>query len=351
MRGRAVLSVCSLSLATLVAPAVRAAEVPAGALVKPEAEALFEAALKRKELGQTREACEMFEASVAASPSPHGWLQVGNCREPADPIGALVAFEAALGVASQVADPMRRQAYERAARERIEPLAQRVPTVTFRVSPTAGVLAEMTPAGRVAGTPVDRYDEPLRFNPGVYRLRAWATGFSSHVQEVELLEGERRVLVLPSLTSTEPHAPAQASVTRFAPVVPIAPEPLARPASDIGARPIFNPLPVALSVGGVVLVISGIVAGQVSAAERRDLERECQAPDGTGQRRCASGLADTKQRMDDYAIAADALWVSGALLAGAGITLFILDQGREGSPGLTAGCLLGSCSVTATGHF
>jgi hypothetical protein len=358
MRARVVLSVCCVGLATFVTPVVRAGElgadepaaggVAAGVPVQPQADALFDAALKRKELGQTREACEMFEASVAASPSPHGWLQVGICREPADPVGALMAFEAALGAARLVADPRHRQAYERAARERIDPLARRVPTVTFRGSPTDGVLAEMTGAGREAGSPVDRYDEPLRFNPGRYRLRAWATGFSSYDQELELLDGERRVIALPPLSPTERGALSYAGAP---PMVPFVPEPLARPAVDPTAGPVFNALPVALSVGGVVLVISGIVAGQVSAAERRDLERECQSADDTGQRRCSSGLADTKQRMDDYAVAADILWVSGALLAGAGITLFVLDQEREASSVLRAGCVAGSCGVTATGHF
>jgi hypothetical protein len=259
-----------------------------------------------------------------------------------------MAFEAALGAARLVADPRRREAYERAARERIDPLAQRVPTVTFRASPTDGVLAEMTGAGREAGSPVDRYDEPLRFNPGRYQLRAWATGFSSYVQELELLDGERRVIALPPLPPIERGAPSVASADS---VVPVVPGSLARSAVDTTARPIFNTLPVALSIGGVVLVLSGIVAGQVSAAERRELERECQSPNVTGQRRCSSGLADTKQRMDDYAVAADVLWVSGALLAGAGVTLFILDQEREGTPGLTAGCMAGTCGVTATGRF
>jgi hypothetical protein len=363
MRGRVALSGACLALATLVAPALRAQEVGAshegakaasadgvasGAPVQPAVDALFDAALKRKALGETREACEMFEASVSASPAPHAWLQVGLCREPADPVGALTAFEAALGAARLVADPRRREAYERAARERIEPLAQRVPTVTFRKSPTGGVLAEMTGAGREAGSPVDGYDEPLRFNPGRYRLRAWATGFSSYVQELELIDGERRVIVLPPLSPTEPGLPSEASV---APVVPFVPEPLARSAVDTAAGPVFNTLPVTLSVGGVVLVLSGIVAGQVSAAERRELEQGCQLPNGTGQRRCSSGLADTKHRMDDYAVVADVLWVSGALLAGAGITLFILDQDREASPELTAGCLPGSCGVTVAGQF
>jgi hypothetical protein len=334
----------SVLLAGLVAPCVRADEPPPR--VPSPSESLFESALTHQAAGDSKKACELFEASVAVGPSPHGWLQVGLCRESADTLAALDAFEAARALASSVDDPMRRSAYLKATDEHIAALLRRIPTVTFRASATPGVVAEMMRVGRGVVVPVERYDEALRFNPGRYQMRASAAGFSSHVLELELSEGERRVIALPVLQ-------AAAEAPRLPPV---APAPLAgAEAAAFGAEGtpplVFNPLPVSLTAGGLVLVISGIVVGRFSSQERRQLERECAAPDASGERRCSSQLADTKRRMGDLALAADVLWVSGALFGGVGIGLFILDQQRSESPRVTAGCVPSHCGLSAAGRF
>jgi hypothetical protein len=335
----------SVLLAGLVAPGVRADEPRPS--VPSASESLFESALTHQAAGEAKKACELFEASVAVGPSPHGWLQVGVCRESADALAALDAFEAARALASSVDDPMRRSAYLNATDEHIAALVRRIPTVTFRASATPGAVAEMTRVERGVVTPVDRYDEALRFNPGRYRMRAWAPGFSSHVLDLELSEGERRVIALPGL---QPAAEAPA-------LPPVEPAPLAGDEAAAFAAertpPLaFNPLPVSLTAGGLVLVISGIVVGRFSSQERRRLERECEAPDVvSGERRCSSHLADTKRRMGDLALAADVLWVSGAIFGGVGVGLFILDQQRSGSPRLKAGCDPSHCGLSAAGRF
>lgn len=326
-----------------LAPRLHAQEPPASVSPPSSAQQLFDRALERREAGALSEACDLFEASVAATPSPHGWLQVGNCREPSDPVAALEAFEAAAALAARVDDPARRGAYLNAASSRLEPLVRRVPTLVFRAPSTPGVVAEVTLAGRTAASPVDRYDEALRFNPGRYQVRAWAPGFSSYALDVELLEGERRVITLPALQPL----PA-ASATEPA---PFAAEPVAASAVDARPRPVVRALPVLLSGGGLLLVISGVVVGQLSTSQRHELERECDAPDGSGPRRCSSDLADSKQRMQDLAITADALWVGGALLAGAGIGLFILDQNRDDTARVAAGCVPSHCELSLAGHF
>src|SRR5688572_28533419 len=193
MLRRALLFACSLGAVGLVSPVLRAQQVDATA----RAQALFDAGLESRDRGKMGEACALFEASIVAQPTPHGWLQVGSCRERTDAVSALESFEAALAAAGQVDDPARRKAYENAARERVEQLTRRVPTVVFRPSPTPVVSVDVMSAGREdRSTPVDRYDEPIRFNPGQYRVRAWAAGFYSHLFELELLQGERRVIAL-----------------------------------------------------------------------------------------------------------------------------------------------------------
>jgi len=357
--------VALVALVLLVASGLRAEE-PASVSPPSRAQELFDQALVQREAGAEREACELFEASVAAGPTPHGWLQVGRCREPVDIAGALEAYEAARALAGQVTDDMRRDAYLSAAGERIGALLQRVPTITFRASPTPALVAEVTQVGREVPSPVDRFDTALRFNPGRYQVRAWAKGFSSYTLELELGEGERRVVALPELQSSLEGVPAMApSALSQSPassaLEPEGGEPFALPAPEAPPRVdassglVINPLPVVLSGGGLALVLSGIVVGQLSSSERHQLERECGGADpATGQRRCESALAGTRQRMSNLALASDVLWIGGALLAATGVGVFIHDQ-RDRAPDesarVVAGCGPSHCGLSAMGRF
>jgi len=361
---RAFLFACSVGVFALVSPVLRAQQPPDDAAL---AQSLFDAGLASKERGDTRAACTLFEQSVDVATTPHGWLQVGTCRERLDPAGALEAFEAALAAAARVPETSRRRAYENAARERIAQLERRVPTVVFRASPSSGVTVDVTATGR--RIPVARYDEPLRLNPGQYQVRAWAAGSYSYLLDLELMEGERRVVALPRLeplpkgpiapaplrTGRRPAASAPTSTaaapsaTAFA-SAPYAPEHVAPPEVDRSSGLRFSALPVTLFGSGLALVAAGIVSGQISSAARDDLMQQCRAV-GPDQRECPSGAAGTKDRMQDYALAADVLWISGALLAGTGVTLFILDQGPRETTHVAAGCFDGGCGVSATGRF
>jgi hypothetical protein len=330
---------------------------------REQAQSLFEAGLKRKDSGQTQAACELFEASVILSPSPHGWLQVGVCRETLDPVGALTSFEAALATASAVPEAARRTAYESAARDRIAKLAPAVPTITFRRSPSAGVSVEVIASGRELGTVVQAFDEPLRFNPGRYQVRARAAGHPPYVIDLELGAGQRHVVALPAF---DPSSPAPAASEPAAPLpglgsgrisvasgeheagVPFAPAPAAERDAP-GSR--FGALPAVLVGGGGALVVLGIVSGQLSSSARDELLLNCAAPDARGRRLCGSDQADNKRRLERFALAADVLWIGGALLAGTGITLFVLDRDRQATSEVVAGCFSGGCGLTAAGSF
>jgi hypothetical protein len=357
------LFVCCVAVFWLVSPMAAGVEPTSDA--REQAQSLFEAGLKRKDSGQTQAACELFEASVLVSPSPHGWLQVGVCRETSDPVGALTSFEAALATAAAVPDAARRTAYESAARGRIEKLAPVVPTITFRRSPSAGVSVEVIASGRELGTVVQVFDEPLRFNPGRYQVRARAAGRPPYVIDLELGAGQRHVVALPAFDPS-PSSPAPAASGPAAPLpglgsgpisvasgeheagVPSAPAPAAE-RDELGSR--FGALPAVLVGGGGALVVLGIVSGQLSSSARDELRRHCAAPDARGQRLCGSDQADNKRRLERFALAADALWIGGALLAGTGITLFVIDRDRQATSEVVAGCFSGGCGLAAQGSF
>ena len=328
------------------------AETSEGAeTAEARAEVLFESGLAHQRLGELDAACERFEASAGVAPLPHALLQVGNCRERLDPVGALTSFEAALAAAARVEGSVQREAYEAAARQRIERLSRQLPTITFRPSSTPGanVVIAAASASDEAGEVVTHFNQPQRFNPGSYRVRVSAPGQAGYLTHVDLEVGQRIDLSLPVL---EP--------------LPDAGSPSASPrvgaASSLGSgeRPLgedaealqFNPLPVALASSGGALVLTSLVTGLISSNARDELERDCQGRSAvTGLRTCRGSLASTKRRMEDYAFATDVLWVTGALLVGVGATLFVLDQSEPEAARLEAACSADGCALSARGRF
>ena len=361
------LLVCCVALATVVSPPARAAapSTPSAA-DRDKAQALFEAGLKRKQHGYEQVACDLFEQSVALAGTPHGWLQVGRCREARDPVGALASFEAALAAADQERDASRRQAYVAAARERIARLTALVPTITFREPHTERASVDVTAPGSDATTVVSRFDRPLRFNPGRYRVRARAAGHLPHHIDIDLKEGEHLDVDVPDLDELpaasegrdpEPIPLAVAPVEARAPVEPVvvprqengAGNGAANGAESDGSH--SNVLPYVLGGSGVALVLAGIVVGQASSSARDELLHDCSAPDTDGRRFCGSDEGSTKRRMESYALAADVLWVSGVVLAGTGVTMYLLTKGSARETRVSAGCFGTGCGVSAAGRF
>jgi hypothetical protein len=385
---RALFLLCGVGMLSIVSP-LRTQEV--GAEASAKAHALFESGLTHQRLGETAEACSFFESSVALEGTTDSWLEAGKCREARDPLGAIRSFEAVLAGARQMADARRRAAYEKTARQHLERLSPRVSRLTFQPSPTPGVSVDIAPVGEARGEPVTVYGDPVRFNPGRYRVRAWAPGSFSYLLEVELRAGEERELALPSLQplpigatgaagarsaaaarsavppgrsttppSTGRSAPPAHLPPRSAPVSdrPRSAKLAAPPAATAPALPDHRAssgigvLPVTLFSGGVALVIAGVVTGQLSSAERNDLRRDCVNPDPVSRRRsCPSDSAGTKRRMENYAIAADVLWVTGTILAGTGVTLFLVRREREPEARVSLGCFAGGCGLSGSGSF
>ena len=77
----------------------------------------------------------------------------------------------------------------------------------------------------------------------------------------------------------------------------------------------------------------------MAASKADQLDREC---DGDA---CPPSLEDVRDSGQTLATATDILWISGALAAGAGVTLFLLDDGDSEAPAVEAGCFAASCGV------
>lgn len=326
-----------------VAPAQPQAAAPAGPADAQsrdaQAEAKFREGRALLDQGRFQEACQKFEESLNLASSPGTLLNLGNCYEqPGDLLRALAAFQRALAEAPKETDPDRRQAWTEAARERLEAVSERVPQLTVHPSPTPGVRV------RVDGQPLQNLAVPLRLNPGKHRIDASADQKLPFVQEITLAASQKVDVTLPALDDL----PSGAS---SAPP-PYSPPPADSPlASERGPR--FGVWPYALIGGGAAVFATGMVTGLMARSKANDLDEQCSdMQNSEGQRVCEGSLRDTRDSAENLATVTDVLWISGLVVAGAGVTLFVLDsQAESTAPALQAGCFSSGCGLRASGRF
>ena len=334
------LSPCSLAAAEPVqneaAPAARpppgpAADTPAAAPPRDpatiaRADALFKEARSLAEQGHARAACEKFELSQSLDPSPGTLLNIGNCYEPqGDLVRALAIFEKAFIDAQRSTNFGRRELWTNAARERIASLSQRVPWLSVRGAP-AGTRV------RLDEQEIDASKGAMRVNPGEHRVEHSAPGKRTYAQSFTIEPGERLAVNLPPLDDDTPSPTALGATSDRRAAAPSG-------ASDFGVWPWV------LGGGGAALLGASLVTGILAASKADQLDRECDGDD------CPASLEDVRDSGQTLATATDVLWITGALAAGAGITLFLLDDGDTEAPAVEAGCFAMSCGVRASGRF
>jgi tetratricopeptide (TPR) repeat protein len=324
-------SLAALSL--LVAPSRASAQTPAAPPTDPtaiqRADAAFEEGRAFHDQGRFKEACEKFELSMQLDPSPGTLLNLGNCYEPqGDLVRALETFERAFIDAQRAGDPRRKELWTEAARERIANLSRRVPQLKVR-----GVPAD----GRVS---IDRrpteHSGALRINPGRHTIEVGAPGKRAFTREFDIASGQRLAINVPPL---EPDLTPAAAPT----VAPSEPVPAAE--RERGMR--YGPFPYVLGSAGAVLLATSLATGLSANAKQNELEKAC--PDY--ECRDAS-LKSTKDSAQTLALLTDVFWITGVLVAGVGVTLFVLDASADEEDGaVQAGCFESGCGVRASGHF
>jgi hypothetical protein len=315
-------------LVFLAAPGPAHAEPAPSTSAIERADAAFEEARELFDQGRFKEACDKFELSMQLDPSPGTLLNLGNCYEPqGDLVRALAAFERALADAQKTPDVKRRELWTSAARERIAALSARVPEIVVRGAPEGGVVT-------LDGTPITP-DEKQRLNPGRHTIEATAPGKRRFERSVELSAGQKLELELPALEAEAPAAVLSPP--------PVDSEP---PPSDRAAG--FGPWPYILAGTGAALLGGSLVTGLMARSKADELDRECQNG------RCDPSLENVKDSAETLALTTDVLWIGGALLAGAGVTLFVIDATSgpdEATTAIRTGCFDAGCGLLASGRF
>jgi tetratricopeptide (TPR) repeat protein len=309
------------------------AQSPAEPSTSRQADAAFEEGRDLFDQGRFREACEKFELSLQLEPSPGTLLNLGNCYEArGDLVLALATFERALQSAKAATDPVKRKLWTEAAPERISSLNERVPLVSVR-----GVQAGST--ATLDGEAIRLSNSPLRVNPGRHMLEIKRAGQPAEPRPFDVVAGQKLTIDLAALASPSP-APAHDAV----PAEPVPSEsPPAEPSPE-GEKQ-FGVWPFVLGGTGAALVLVSLIPGLSAQSKKDELKEACPS-----MMDCNPALEDKWNSAKNLALASDILWISGAVIAGVGVTLFVLDAGKSEST-VQAGCFDLGCGVLAQGKF
>jgi hypothetical protein len=356
---------------TLLLPFLLAlAASPARAQSQTPADVAFAEGRALLDEGRYREACDKFEQSQALDRSPGTLLNLGNCYEPVgDLVRALATFEQAFIDSQQEPDADRRQAWSDAARERIVSLGKRIPRLRVRGLPAGGSIT-------IDAQPPDVTDLGVRVNPGHHVLEAHAPGRRPFRVEFDIVVGQQLAVNVPRLEpesspAAAPLAPpgsGQALATGSTPstagppsdgraLAPAGASPPVEPRNELGgagldpgpapsARSGHGPWPWVLVGTGAALLGTGVATGLAAKSKSDQLAHEC------GGKRCDRSLEGVQDSARSLALVTDVLWITGAVAAGVGVTLFVLDSGDAGAgTALQAGCFDVGCGLVAAGQF
>lgn len=348
-----------VALVTVALASRPAAAQTADSTQKARADAMFAEGRALLDQGRYKEACAKFELSLALDGSPGTLLNLGNCYEPeGDLVRALATFEQAFIDAQRVADPELRQIWSDAARERIARLGSRVPELTLRGAAPGSTLS-------LDGHVVASAGRAFRINPGHHVLDVRSPDGHSATRDFDIAIGQRLAINIPPLESapgpvaapsppavaptpapTPPEPPLVGSAVAPAPAAAVEPPPVSPQPAPAAHASAYGPWPWVLAGTGAALVGAGVVTGLAARSKSDQLERECGSPN------CDPSLEHLQDSAQNLAAITDTLWITGAVLAGVGVTLFLLDDGSpESGTRVQARCSVLECGFQATGSF
>jgi hypothetical protein len=275
------------------------------------AEMLFQEGKQLLDRGQVAEACAKLGESYRLDAGTGALLLLAHCHERE---GKLASAWAELSEAAARARKEQSVERESFARERAAVLAPRLSRLSIEVAPGALALPglrverdgiEVGRASFGAATPVDG---------GAHAVTASAPGYRPWSKKVRVgSEGDAVTVSVPKL---EPASSAAA---------PLRPSQASAPDSP----PSSGLTPVQLTgivCGGVGVAALG-VGGYLSL---RALDKKTSSDDaGCSGNRCSSAAADLRRDAVSLADAATIAAASGAVLVGAGVTLFFVGRRRD----------------------
>jgi hypothetical protein len=272
---------------------------PAAAGDAALAERLFQEGKALMERGETDEACEKFQASMAAEPSGGAALNYGRCSLLQ---GKTATAWAEYKRAASLFRAQRDEEREAFALEQAAELEPTLSTMTIEAGATEGM--EIRRDGVLLTT--GALGEPTPVDPGDHVVEASSPGFATWSQTVAV-------------------GPGGASVTVQIPVLTKLPDPPPAKANEDDTL---------LWAGGIVagagaaLVVAGSVVGVTVLSDVGDAEDD-PALCGNPAKQCTQAGYDQVQAAGDRAVVADVLLaVGGAGVVGGGVLVLVALLGE-----------------------
>lgn len=297
--------------------------LPAPALAQPvpparhaQAEEQFKLGREAQTKGDCRRALELFRASHAAEPGRGKLVNIAICEKD---VGLLAS---ALRHFEEVLPQLKGDDRAPIVEKHLAELRPRVPVL--RLDPAPGAPAVTV---KIDGEAAQVGAEIL-LDPGKHTILVSASGRADGRQEVELKPQERRTVrvELGALLSTPEGAPAKPDEER--------------PAMGNGRRLAGF----VIGGAGAAALVVGVGTGIASILAHGSAVSAC--PTHTG---CPQSVLDTASRGRALAVASTATFVTGALLAGAGVALVVTSGGAKAQP--AAGLVLLPGGARVEGRF
>ena len=247
-----------------------------------------------------------------------------------------------------------RQMLSQALASEVEPLTpdqrEKTEALLERTNSFVGVFtldAAVGTAIRVDGGPASLDSEGrVLLNGGKHTVEGTLSGYPVQRQFVDVRGGEVGTLVF---DFSQPLAPAN-------PPAPVSPSGLSAeghaeaPAAALAADESTDIVPWILVGGGGALVAGALVTGLLANRAFGDLEDAC----ADRVTRCPNQYEADADRADRWALITDALWISGAVAAGVGVTWMLLGDDEDAAAddhGATLAVSAGLNSVGLRGQF
>ena len=291
--------------ALLALPSVARAAEPRDSAA---AEALFEEAKTLLERGEYEAACPKFAESYRLDPATGALFALALCHERAGKLAtAWVEFIETAGRANTEHNTER----EQAARQRAAALEPRLSYLVVRVEPHTASLPGLTVLSDGVTLRPAAFGSPLPVDPGKHLVRAEAPGYKAWEANVEVGDkAERATLTVPALDSSAP---------------PVVPQPMLPPPAPAKRTGMLELTP--LRLGGIALGAAGVASlGFAVGASVRALNQKASADGACDASGCSSDGHDAQVTAREAANWATAGAITGAVLLGAGVVLYVLGK-------------------------
>ncbi|MGZ3452042.1 MAG: hypothetical protein ACXVEF_20710 [Polyangiales bacterium] len=323
-------------------------------LEKANARKLFNEGLDLRKVGDHKGALEKLEAADAIFATPKGRLELARERQFNNKL--VEAYAAYLSVANIQVSPKDEAKYASHRAEATKLAAELEPRI-----PTLKVTVEGVPSGKSPMVQVDgayvpnaALAEPRMVNPGKHVVTARVDNGPLATGEVQLKEGEKRVVVLtiatqpaPASSTPEPAgsaAPAPTSFESKPPPTPL-PEKELPPPKDTGDTQRY----IAVASGG--LGIAGLALGTYFglSAQSKAHDADPYCPTSTT---CTNAQGVTlRHDAIGKANLATVVVIGGAVLLGAGVVLWITAPRAASESKPQTALILGPGSIGLRSNF